>query len=128
MALVQIWVGIVAIPLSVSRAPSDQWYGFLILLSGAVLTLPFTYLANYVVSRMAAEFLEKQAVLACANKDGWIHESQVESLPIERHVRTDAGTTTLLDTFRNGTFLLAQNLMILGIEYGIFIFARIGST
>ena len=125
MALVQLWLGIVAIPLAVDKAPSSEWYGILILITGAILTLPLTYFANWIVSRMAEEYLDIHKVLELANNDGWIHTTQVSSLKTERHLPTNLSATVMVDTLRNGSFMLFQYLSIIGIEYGIYIYGRL---
>lgn len=122
MGFAQVIVGVVAIPIAVDRAPSSWWFGVLVLLTGFILTLPVTYVTSWVISRTSASYIELDNVLACADKNGWMHIAQIKSLKTEKHVKTDMGTQTQLDTFRNGSFMIFQYVLILSIEYGMYVY------
>lgn len=119
-ALAQLVIGIVVIPLTIDHSPSSQWYGVFILLTGAVLTMPITWIWNRVVSLASAEYVELSKVLA-NTQQGWVSVQHILSLKPEHHVRTDLGTTLMLDTGRNALFMALQYGTIILIEFVIYL-------
>ena len=118
MFLIQLAVGLVGIPLAIHHS-TPELYGVLVVVTGGPLGFLVTWGSSKILSLTSPEYVELSKVLERA-QNGWVNVQSILSVKTERHIRTDLATTTMLDSFRNGIFLIVQVLLILGIDYALY--------
>lgn len=84
------------------------FYFILMPIIGAILDVPAIHFVNKLLSKQSVGFIEKDLILTLPDKNGWIHKTQIEQLPVEEHVKVNLCTSFQAGAVRGAVFLPAS--------------------
>ena len=123
MFLIALGASVILIPLAITRTPSLELYGLYSLIIGGFIGTLLFFWSSRLLSFTSPEYVEYNVIVALADKAGWIHLTRLEKVPRERHVRTDAGTTTELELLRNALYSTMFPILVIAVDY-VFLLAQ----